>query len=146
MAALEDNFDLAITRSNLGKELESRRMQVLSKHGLEAWETREDEEEKKVDATGWVLYYDEENDHRYYYNSETQESLWEEEVTQEIIDSVSINETEIVSPYPKADIAPKNPPNFEQEMKMTFASPVVMRTSKAAFKVRTAARTHHCKC
>ena len=90
-----------------------------------------------MNATGWILYYNEENDQKYYYNTETQQSLWEEEATQDIADAVAALPTELESPYPKSNqevTAPKRSPISKQEMKMAFANPLVVKSSKAAFK------------
>ena len=56
-------------------------------------------------ATPWVLYFDEENGHNYYYNAEADESVWEEDATQDIVDAVAAN---IASENPNSDSTLEN--------------------------------------
>ncbi|GMH92889.1 hypothetical protein TL16_g12481 [Triparma laevis f. inornata] len=41
-----------------------------------------------AEETPWVIYYDEASEHNYYYNPSTQESIWEQDATRDIIEAV----------------------------------------------------------
>ena len=57
VAALEDNFDLAISKSAQGRELTSRRLEILSRHGLENWEGRVEEEVRECEEERNIEYF-----------------------------------------------------------------------------------------
>ena len=55
---------------------------------------RQQEQPANHSNTPWMLYFDEENQHHYYFNTETEESLWQEEAPSEVINAVARKEGE----------------------------------------------------
>ncbi|GMH83124.1 hypothetical protein TrVE_jg3729 [Triparma verrucosa] len=69
----------------------------------------EQEEGEKANLTNWILYFDETNQHHYYFNPVTEESLWQEDAPQEVVQAVAEKETGMAQAASMATPPPKPP-------------------------------------
>jgi hypothetical protein len=69
------------------REKDAERQRILEE--LVATKASQDAASTPPENCEWTLYYDEENEHSYYYNDKTSESVWESEASQELLDSIT---------------------------------------------------------
>ncbi|GMH56699.1 hypothetical protein TL16_g02195 [Triparma laevis f. inornata] len=67
------------------------------------------EEEERADLSNWVVYFDESNQHHYYFNPVTEESLWQEDAPEEVVQAVNEKGKNMAQAASMATPPPKPP-------------------------------------